>query len=936
MNEVSRETTEQLPIRRSELVGRAHADDRVRARARVHAALFGEDEVQEFGRYQLLEAVGHGGMGTVWRARDSKLGREVAIKLLHDGALRRPGPARRQLLAEAALMAKLDHPNVVRVYDVGEHEGELFVAMELVRGKTLRAWQADRAERRGGWREILDVYRAAGAGLVAAHRTNLVHGDFKPDNVLIGDDGRVLVTDFAMTRHVLEARIELELEGTNADTPAGDSSTDSQTRMTTTSGQVPLVKGTPAYMAPEQFDGEIADARTDQFGFCVALWEALAGERPFRGRTWKQLREAIDRGPKTQGSRPGPRALWAALERGLKVDPKERWPSLETLLERLRWIQGRARRWSLAGLGGALASLGFAAAIPALQREPEPVADPIVQQCDPAEAADELATIWSSDRRSAIETAFVATGLPYAQPSADNTLAGLDAWADAWTKARANACTSPDAEAARLSLVCLDRNRASFAELVSVLGQADATTVDMAGELLELLPAVEACADFELPVDERARPSSELAKLSELEGRVDRIELLWMVARTDEALALAEPVLREAEALDAKGIIADVHNLRGLLRLDTGEHELAVDELLRGALMAREAGRTRLEAESWMNIADAESRIGGSHAGRWLDIAALPVELADIPELRFDLANHRGLVARAEGRPAEAAQWHEKALEHLNATREIRPFRRLKGLANLGAALATLDQLDRANEMISEALVLAEQHWPAGHPELGILYNSRANVQRMRGNLQPAQDDFRRAYDLLSTNFGVEHIYSRTVTYQMALIEADLGRCDEARKMLDELIAAIRDDPSAAALLPNTLVWRAMLCNQTQPDSRALADEALERATAVHPEGSLALAQVMAHRAWVLLALEDYAGAEQGFLAARTALEAQLPEGHFDRLALLGGLGVALAGLGRDDEARPLLEQGIAGLGERRPTRTAQMQKALDGLSPAN
>jgi serine/threonine protein kinase/tetratricopeptide (TPR) repeat protein len=927
MSDISRESTEELGIHASDFVANVPVDDRA-ARSRVHEQLFGEFEEYEFGRYHLIETVGRGGMGTVWRARDGKLGREVAIKLLHDGALRRPNAARRQLLAEAALMAKLDHPNVVRVYDVGEHEGELFVAMELVRGKTLRSWQTGRS-----WRELLDIYRAAGAGLAAAHRANLVHGDFKPDNVLIGDDGRVLVTDFAMTRHVLEARVELDLAGANADTPAGVSSNDSETRLGSTNAPMPLVRGTPAYMGPEQFDGEVADARTDQFAFCVALWEALSGERPFHGRSWKQLREAIGRGPEPPHRRLGPRSLWTALERGLKVAPGERWPSLEVLLERLRSMQGRARRWSLAGLGVGLTTLGFVAAIPALQREAEPVADPIVQQCDPDEVASEIATVWSPDRRSAIEAAFVATELPYAKPSAATALAQLDAWTQTWMQARARACTSSDTELARWNLVCLDRNRASFAELVGVLAEADATTVDLAGELLEQLPAVEACADFELSVGERARPSSELAVLGEFEARLDRIELLWMVARTDEALALTDLLQREAEAHDATRIVAEVRYLRGLLRLDTGEHELAIDELLAAALVARRAERPELEAEIWLAMADAESRIGGEGASRWLEIATLPVALADTPQLRFDLANHRGLVALAEGKPSDALKWFEQALEQLGD--ETRPFRRLKALGNLGAALATLDQPERAYVAIDQALALAEQHWPAGHPELGLLYNSRANVQKLRGEPAAAHDDFRRAYELLSVSYGPEHIYARTVTYQLALVEADLGRCDEGRRRLDELIPVLRDDPNAAVLLPNALAWRALLCNEIQPDSRALVDEALERATAVFPADSLGLAKIASHRAWVLLTLEDYAAAEQGFGAARPALEAELPEDHLDRVAMLGGLGAALAGLGRDDEARPLLEQGIAGLGDRRPNRTVQLQQALAELEPA-
>ncbi|MFV8751933.1 protein kinase domain-containing protein [Nannocystaceae bacterium ST9] len=929
MSDAERESTEELPVRRSDLADAIHVDDRgrVRARARVHERLFGESEGQEFGRYRLIEAVGRGGMGTVWRAHDSKLGRDVAIKLLHDGALRRPLRARRQLLAEAALMAKLAHPNVVRVYDVGEFEGELFLAMELVRGKTLRTWQQQRS-----WRELVDVYRQAGAGLAAAHQANLVHGDFKPDNVLIGDDGRVLVTDFAMTRHVVEARLELELAGVEADTPAGESD-DSDTRIgsTTSSAHIPLVKGTPAYMAPEQFDGEVADARSDQFSFCVALWEALAGERPFRGRNWTQLREAMDRGPRTPSERVGPRALWAALERGLKPKREDRWPTLDELLERLQWIQGRTRRWSLAGLGLGLTSLGFVAAI--VQREPDPETVAIVQQCDPEQAASELAEAWSSERQQAIVTAFVASELPYAEPAAKTTIARLDEWTAAWTAARAEACTSGDDEAARLSLVCLDRNKDSFIELVDVLGETNPTTVEVAGELVELLPVASACAEFELPLDEQARTSDELAALSRLAAQVDRIEMLWLIGRLDDAMVLTEALMQEAEALDADGIIARGHKLRGMLRLDTGEREVALDELLTAALGARAAGLPKLEAQCWLTMAEAESRVGGSGAARWVTIAAPLVEQVDDPELDFDLANHRGFVAQASGKPAEALKWFEQALDLLEA--DEREFRRMQALNNIGVVLVNLDQTDRARAVMTELIEIGERNLPAGHPSFGMFYNGLAGVESTRGNYTVACEHYRRAHDILNATFGHDHIHTQSVRYQLALCKVDIGQCDEGRRLLDEMIPVLRKDPNSAVLLPSVLGWRSLLCNEVQPDSLALADEAVERAEQVFPAGSLGLAKILSHRAWLLLALDDYPGAERGFVAVLAILEAELSEGHIERDAALGGLWAARAGLGRADEARPMIEEAIVELGNRRPTRTEQLQQALAKLGPA-
>jgi tetratricopeptide (TPR) repeat protein len=936
MLENSRESTEELPVRRSALAEAVHVaeQDHARARARLHERLFGEPEDRAFGRYRLIETVGRGGMGTVWRAHDGKLGREVALKLLHEGALRRPLRAKRQLLAEAALMAKLDHPNVVRIYDVGEHEGELYLAMELVRGKTLRRWQQDDAR---GWEPLLDAYLAAGSGLAAAHHASLVHGDFKPDNVLVGDDGRVLVTDFAMTRHIVEARRELELAVAELDTPGDSGDDDTHAGSSTSGSHAPLVRGTPAYMAPEQFDGRIADARSDQFAFCVALWEALAGRRPFVGRTWALLRAAIERGPEPPERRIGPRMLWAALERGLVVDPAQRWPSLDELLDALRRARQPAR-----GRGGALLGLGTlvlagVALLPGLLAAPPPshAVSPAPQQCTAEQAQTEMATSWSDVQRGAITTAFRATELPHAEAATTQTLAQLDAWTRAWVDARTAACSTSDPEQARLQLVCLDRSRANFAALVEVLGETNPSTVDAAGELIEALPRVDSCATYRLPEADQSRSSTELAAREALAQQRDRLEILWTVGRVDEALVLADALMREAELRGASDYVAEAQLFRGLLRLDTGEHELALDELLRAALRAREAELVELELEAWLAMADAESRVSGQHADRWLDIAALLLARTSSPELEFDYLTIRGLVARSQGRLDDSLEWFERAREYVASFAEARPQRYVKSLHNVAVALVELDELDRALPLMREALALAEQIWPAEFPELGVMLNGLANVEKNLGETAAAYADFQRAHARLSKAYGPEHLYVRTVESQLALCEAELGRCESARARLDALLELLRDDPNAVWLLPNALAWRAMLCQTLEPSSRAWADEALARAKDTFPPGSLQIAKIESHRAWIMLALGDVEAAEQGFASARTSFEVELPERHLDRLATLAGLGIAWVELGRGEQARPLLEQALPILDERRPARAAQVRAALDALGPA-
>ncbi|MBA3547968.1 MAG: serine/threonine protein kinase, partial [Nannocystis sp.] len=222
------------------------------------------------GRYALLRVLGEGGMGVVFAAYDEELDRKVAIKLLRtraDGA----APERSWLLSEAKAMARLSHPNIVQVYDVGTCDGQLFLAMECVVGVTLLRWM------RGGpkpWREVVPVLLQAGRGLQAAHEAGLVHRDFKPANVLVGGDGRVRVLDFGLA----------QLQGRGSGAPRAEH--DDSHRTT-------IVAGTPAYMAPELHRQAEPDQRSDQFAFCVALHEALFGKRPFTGNSSQELARAI-------------------------------------------------------------------------------------------------------------------------------------------------------------------------------------------------------------------------------------------------------------------------------------------------------------------------------------------------------------------------------------------------------------------------------------------------------------------------------------------------------------------------------------------------------------------------------------------------------------------------------------------------------------------
>ncbi len=318
-----------------------HSEDQLgqdARRAAVKSKMFGTaPDGPKIGRYTVLDVLGEGGMGTVYAAHDDQLDRPVAIKLVKGG---QTADARQRMLREAQAMAKLSHPNVVPVFEVGEHDGRLFVAMEYVRGHTLKRWRDDGVR---PWTEVVEKYIQAGRGLVAAHEAGLVHRDFKPHNAVVGRDGRVRVLDFGLAARDAERLVPMAESSVMP--PAAQGALDTPLTETGT------VMGTPAYMAPEQFRGGSVDARADQFSWCVSLWEALCGDRPFHAeRAAGVLARAAQEDLDIPKGTDAPSELHRLLARGLRFDPDQRWEDLGALLERLalllspppsRWVVWR-------------------------------------------------------------------------------------------------------------------------------------------------------------------------------------------------------------------------------------------------------------------------------------------------------------------------------------------------------------------------------------------------------------------------------------------------------------------------------------------------------------------------------------------------------------------------------------------------------------------
>jgi hypothetical protein len=310
------------------------------------------------GRYVVLGKLGRGGMGSVYRAEDTELARPVALKRLHAAA---DSDTRARLVREARAAAQLAHPNVLTVYEVGDHEGTPYIAMELVDGSTLTAWLGhDRT-----WREIVAMFVQAGRGLVAAHERGLVHRDFKPDNVLVDRAGRARVADFGLARL---------WDGDTRDLRVAKTHDVGLARMTATGA----LSGTPAYMAPEIVDGAAPNAASDQFAFAVALHEALRAQHPFAGSTPGALWAEMAAGRVRDGGRKVPAWLDRVVRRGLAADPALRWPNIASILEALERPQRRT--WPYLASAGVVTLASLVVAVVALKSTRETPAEIAPQQ----------------------------------------------------------------------------------------------------------------------------------------------------------------------------------------------------------------------------------------------------------------------------------------------------------------------------------------------------------------------------------------------------------------------------------------------------------------------------------------------------------------------------------------------------------------------------
>jgi tetratricopeptide (TPR) repeat protein len=753
---------------------------------------------EHIARYVVLEHVGAGGMGVVYAAYDPELDRKVAIKLLQGDEGESQGSlGRARLLREAQALARLTHPNVVAVHDVGTWQGRVFVAMEFVHGTTLGRWLAARPR---SPREIVGVFVQAGEGLQAAHTAGLLHRDFKPDNVMIGEDGRVRVLDFGLARTAGATPLDVEPTG-----PDGRDRSDRGSRLDSRLTRTGAMAGTPAYMAPEQHRGGELDARTDQFSFCVALWESLCGERPFGGNDRISLVLAVCSGQRRAipASVSIPPRWRRALERGLSVAPEDRFASMAELLAELT---ASSRRAPLAvGLGAA----GLFAAV--LLRTTTPTEDPC------ATAGERIAASWNDEARARL-----SDGLAVADPVRGPGIAArvvpqLDRYAAAWTGAAQDACTATFVRHEQSEslldrrVACLDGRLAGFDRLVRELSRADEAATRKAVDATVGLPALDACADATALLDAIAPPTDADAAREVLAVReaIAETRIVGELGRFGEAYDAADELVARAKATSHLPVVAEAAVLAGDLAHAAGRRADAVGHLRDGLHAAIASGHVRMHHAAALELAHAVG-VGESRYDEGLEWAAQAaavldrighggIEHASTSETMCKLLADKGDIAVAlahcvRGVEIATALW---------GTDDPRSARAREGLAialYLGGRFAEAE----AEFLAVEALTRAANG--PDHPHLARLENSLAATCMSLRNAASCVGSFEKAVDAAIRGFGPQHDSVADFSNNLAMVLVTLGRLDEAEVHVQRALAIRARDAEHPGIAASTLI----------------------------------------------------------------------------------------------------------------------------------
>jgi tetratricopeptide (TPR) repeat protein len=712
---------------------------------RVKATLFGSDRAPRLGRLIVLEPIGSGATGTVFAAYDPTLDRKVAVKVL----ARSDEVANRRILGEARALGKLAHPNVVAVHDADEVAGAVYIVMELAPGVSLREWLA--APR--GWREVVATLAGAGAGVAAAHQAGLVHGDIKPENILVGGD-RVRVVDFGLARAARE--------------PPARASADGPAEL----AAVTTPAGTPGYMAPEVLTGSPPTAASDQFSFAVTLFEALYGERPYRaaGSADLPLAAASAASSRRPPRSRVPRWLHDVLRRALAADPADRFATMKALLAELDRDR-RRRRLQLATTGAVAAAA--VAAILAIGGEP----------ADPCAGADPLDAVRAPSAGTRLRDRL--GGAPWSAAVTEQTIASLDRFRAGWGASYRRICEATRVRGEQsdalldLRMRCLHRQRDRLLVLLDELESADAAA---AATAVAALPAPDRCESLIDP-GELALPDEPglRRRVAVAERELDRSWAAYALGRYRIAGARAAALDARTSDLDFAPLRGQVRFLLGSAEARAGDPARARDALLAALGDAAAARSPELEVEIWSRILRGELFAGSrDKVFEWAPFARAAARRAGSGGAEID-----GIVAealRGAGRLGEARRLLEGAL---SSGEPLREHRRAILEMNLGSVLLLAGDPEEAAAWFSRGLASARTALGDRHPGLALHVDKLATAERDRGRIARALANHAAALELRRQAYGEDDRAVASSLLRGALTRIEAGDLATARRDLE-------------------------------------------------------------------------------------------------------------------------------------------------------
>ena len=907
----------------------------------IHAALFPEVESMpvRLGRFELLRQLGQGGMGEVYVAYDDQLDREVALKLLRRERAADPS-ARGRMLREAQVLGRLSHPNVVQIHEAGVYDDQVYLVMELVEGVTLRHWLDDTPE--GStvrpWAEVLPVMIAAGQGLAAAHAAGLTHRDFKPDNVLVGSDGRVRVLDFGLARSVAEADQDEDIGASHVSSTENPTVSGSESGAGRSSGSrrgiAQLTKpgrivGTLAYMSPEQLAAEPLDAGTDQFSFCATLYEALYGVRPFSSRAFAAYLMAVTQGILQQPTERVlvPRWLRALVLRGLAVDPGQRHPDMEALLRQLRRPR---RRMRAIGLAAGLMALGGVGLAMASRVPPAPC----------AQADAELMERWNDKTRGRVRSAFTAAEPSYGGDAAERVIAALDTRVGAWSSEQRDACedtlvrqTHP-MEVLALRTACIERSTADLRALLRRLPEADASIVENSLEWVEALPQPVRCQDLDaLGPSAPADPDAVRAVRESL------ATTRWTrLAGNAEAIAAADEVLLRAEATGYGPVHAEalLEAARARMSGPRQEEKDPALELAWQALdLAERHEHRELLFEIWIELLSEDQRRGRHDRARlWARRAEVSLDRSPSePQRRLELFFRRGHAELAAGNLTQSREWIERGLEDAAGLPGVE-LERAQLYEALGNTLRRTNRLVASVEAYARAEALWREHLGPKHPYLarhdynvGLLLTEQGAFDAARERLESARVRWTELY-------GPQTMLTGRVELALAQVELMTGALDDAAAHAQrgqKILATTRDAEDPLQIEALQVLGLVQFRRGEFHDAHETWQWALERIEAARGADDSEAMLTRANMAEALLEQGEHGRAREAYETLLSSVSARATEEPVMQMLVLKGLGLTELAAKRPAQAASQLQAALTLLDRHggHPTERADLLWAL-------